>query len=56
MRQFLSHFTAGNRKSQDELRRWGPWVGLGLVLLALCLGWFLLPLHQWMDALQGWFV
>jgi uncharacterized membrane protein YdjX (TVP38/TMEM64 family) len=56
MSQFLSHFTAGNRKSQDELRRWGPWVGLGLVLLALCLGWFLLPLHQWIDALQGWFV
>jgi uncharacterized membrane protein YdjX (TVP38/TMEM64 family) len=22
----------------------------------LCLGWFLLPLHQWMDALQGWFL
>lgn len=51
-------FTAGRRsrksKPAEELRRLAPWVGFGLVLLALCLGWLLLPLHEWMDALQKW--
>jgi uncharacterized membrane protein YdjX (TVP38/TMEM64 family) len=48
--------TARSRKakSHEELHRWGPWVGLGLVLLVLCLGWLLLPLHEWMDGLQHW--
>jgi uncharacterized membrane protein YdjX (TVP38/TMEM64 family) len=26
----------------------------GVFLLLLCLGWFLLPLRQWIDALQSW--
>lgn len=42
-------------KASPELRRWAPWAGFGLVLLALCLGWLLLPLQQWMDGLQHWF-
>jgi uncharacterized membrane protein YdjX (TVP38/TMEM64 family) len=57
MTEFLSFFSPSRsrrKKSRDELRRWGPWVGFGLVLLALCLGWLLLPLHQWMDWLQSW--
>jgi uncharacterized membrane protein YdjX (TVP38/TMEM64 family) len=36
------------------LRRIAPWVGFGLVLLVLCLGWLLLPLREWMDQLQRW--
>lgn len=46
---------ARHRGAEEELRRWGPWVGFALILLALCLGWLLLPLHQWMDGLQHWF-
>jgi uncharacterized membrane protein YdjX (TVP38/TMEM64 family) len=58
MTGFLSSSTArrrGKAKAAKELRRWGPWVGFGLVLLVLCLGWLLLPLHEWMDGLQHWF-
>ncbi|HTZ36948.1 MAG TPA: TVP38/TMEM64 family protein [Stellaceae bacterium] len=36
------------------LREHWPWLVFGLVLLALCLGWLLLPLRQWMDGLQSW--
>lgn len=42
-------------KANPQVRRWAPWVGFGLVLLVLCLGWLLLPLKTWMDALQHWF-
>jgi uncharacterized membrane protein YdjX (TVP38/TMEM64 family) len=38
----------------ESIRRWWPWALGGLVLLGLCLGWFLLPLRDWMDALQSW--
>jgi uncharacterized membrane protein YdjX (TVP38/TMEM64 family) len=41
-------------KTAEDWRRFWPWIGFGLVILALCLGWLLLPLHQWMDALQTW--
>jgi uncharacterized membrane protein YdjX (TVP38/TMEM64 family) len=47
---------ARRREAYETLRRWGPWIAFGLVLLALCLAWLLLPLRAWMDALQGWFV
>lgn len=33
---------------------WWPYVAVGLVLLALCLAWFLLPLQQWIEAVQSW--
>ncbi|HWB48575.1 MAG TPA: TVP38/TMEM64 family protein [Stellaceae bacterium] len=55
MNQLLSSIVPSGRGSRDELRRWGPWAGFALVLLALCLAWLLLPLHAWMDALQHWF-
>jgi uncharacterized membrane protein YdjX (TVP38/TMEM64 family) len=55
MSQFLSHLLLSDDESREELRRWGPWVGFALILLALCLAWFLLPLREWMDALQAWF-
>jgi uncharacterized membrane protein YdjX (TVP38/TMEM64 family) len=55
MSQFLAHLTADHSETREELRRWGPWVGFALVLLALCLVWLLLPLREWMDALQAWF-
>jgi uncharacterized membrane protein YdjX (TVP38/TMEM64 family) len=45
---------ARRREAEENLRRWGPWIVFGLVLLALCLGWLLLPLREWMDALQNW--
>jgi uncharacterized membrane protein YdjX (TVP38/TMEM64 family) len=34
------------------------WVGIGLavVLAGLCIGWLLLPLGEWADALQRWIV
>jgi uncharacterized membrane protein YdjX (TVP38/TMEM64 family) len=57
MTQSLSSRTTRRaRKAEpiEELRRWGPWVAFGFVLLALCLGWLLLPLRQWMDDLQSW--
>jgi uncharacterized membrane protein YdjX (TVP38/TMEM64 family) len=34
--------------------RWWPWGAAGLTLLALCLGWFLLPFQQWIADLQSW--
>ena len=34
--------------------RWWPWAAGGLLLLVLCLGWFLLPLREWIGALQSW--
>lgn len=43
------------RAAKQELRRWGPWAGFAVILLLLCLGWLLLPLHEWMDGLQHWF-
>jgi cobalamin biosynthesis protein CobD/CbiB len=55
MSQLISHLPLSDDESREELRRWGPWIGLTLVLLALCFAWFLLPLHEWMDALQAWF-
>jgi uncharacterized membrane protein YdjX (TVP38/TMEM64 family) len=54
---FLHSSGRPRRRGADEnLRRWAPWIGFGLVLLALCLAWLLLPLGAWMDALQSWFV
>lgn len=54
----LAFFVKKGRSSKatpsDQLRRIAPWVGFGLVLLALCLGWLLLPLREWMDGLQRW--
>jgi uncharacterized membrane protein YdjX (TVP38/TMEM64 family) len=41
-------------QAAKERRRWWPWVAVGLLLLALCLGWFLLPLREWIEALQSW--
>ena len=29
-------------------------MAVGFLLLALCLGWFLLPLREWIEALQSW--
>jgi uncharacterized membrane protein YdjX (TVP38/TMEM64 family) len=55
MSQLLSHLPLSDDESRGELKRWGPRVGLGLILLALCLAWFLLPLREWMDVLQAWF-
>ncbi|HEU0218815.1 MAG TPA: TVP38/TMEM64 family protein [Stellaceae bacterium] len=55
MTQLLSHLPLSDSQTREQLRRLGPWIGLALVLFALCLAWLLLPLHQWMDALQGWF-
>jgi hypothetical protein len=29
-------------------------VAVGFLLLVLCLGWFLLPLREWIEALKSW--
>jgi uncharacterized membrane protein YdjX (TVP38/TMEM64 family) len=46
----------GRRQDQIEnkWRRWWPWAAVGVLLLVLCLGWFLLPLREWIEALQSW--
>ena len=41
-------------QTAKKLPRWWPWAAVGSLLLALCLGWFLLPLREWMEALQSW--
>ena len=42
------------RREPDEWPRWWRWVPIGFLLLTLCLGWFLLPLREWIEALQSW--
>lgn len=56
MAAFSSLIKKGRSKAKpsEELRRIAPWLGFGLLLLALCLGWLLLPLRDWMDGLQHW--
>jgi uncharacterized membrane protein YdjX (TVP38/TMEM64 family) len=41
-------------RAAKERPRWLPWVAVGFLLLVLCLGWFLLPLREWIEALQSW--
>ena len=53
----LSSSIVGSRppgQAAKERRRWWPWAAVGLLLLLLCLGWFLLPLREWIEALQSW--
>ena len=42
------------RRQPDQWPRWWRWAAVGFLLLALCLGWFLLPLREWIEALQSW--
>ena len=51
---FLHHHRRAHRHGSDDWRHWVPWIVFALVLLGLCLGWLLLPLREWMDALQKW--
>jgi uncharacterized membrane protein YdjX (TVP38/TMEM64 family) len=39
-----------------DWRQWSLWAAGGLVLLLLCLGWFLLPLRDWIDGLSSWLI
>src|ERR1700741_3220251 len=41
-------------RAAKEWPRWWPWAVVGFLLLVLCLGWFLLPLREWMEALRSW--
>lgn len=41
-------------RDAKERPRWLPWAAAGFLLLMLCLGWFLLPLREWIEALQSW--
>jgi len=41
-------------QTENKWGRWWPWAAVGFLLLVLCLGWFLLPLREWIDALQFW--
>src|SRR5438477_5562689 len=53
----LTNPIAGSRppgEAAQERHRWWPWAAVGLLLLVLCLGWFLLPLREWIEALQSW--
>jgi hypothetical protein len=51
-RQRSSKSTRGQR--DKERPHWWPWTVVGFLLLVLCLGWFLLPLREWIEALQSW--
>jgi len=42
------------RRQPDQWPRWWRWAVGGFLVLALCLGWFLLPLREWIEALQSW--
>src|SRR5215472_12133226 len=41
-------------QTENKWGRWWPWAAVGFLLLVLCLGWFLLPLREWIEALQSW--
>ena len=41
-------------RADKERPHWWVWALGGVLLLALCLGWFLLPLRAWIEALQYW--
>ncbi|HEY1799031.1 MAG TPA: TVP38/TMEM64 family protein [Stellaceae bacterium] len=43
-----------SRNAKSDWREWAHWAGFGVVIAALCGGWLLLPLREWMDALQSW--
>jgi uncharacterized membrane protein YdjX (TVP38/TMEM64 family) len=45
------------RRWKDTLqkcRRGLPWAAGALALVVLCLGWFLLPMQEWIEGLQSW--
>jgi uncharacterized membrane protein YdjX (TVP38/TMEM64 family) len=45
----------GRRSERAGKRRgWWPWAIVAVLLLALCLGWLLLPLRAWVEASQSW--
>jgi uncharacterized membrane protein YdjX (TVP38/TMEM64 family) len=41
-------------QADKERPRWRAWAVVGVILLVLCLSWFLLPLREWIEALQSW--
>ncbi|MBV8506220.1 MAG: TVP38/TMEM64 family protein [Alphaproteobacteria bacterium] len=41
-------------QADKERPHWWLWAVIGILLLALCLSWFLLPLREWIEALQSW--
>lgn len=43
-----------SRGAKRDWREWARWIGFALVLAVLCGAWLLLPLREWMDALQSW--
>jgi uncharacterized membrane protein YdjX (TVP38/TMEM64 family) len=43
-----------SRGATRDWRGWAGWAGVALVLAVLCGAWLLLPLREWMDALQSW--
>ena len=45
------------RRRKGAPLRWQralPWVAGTLALLVLCLGWFLLPMQEWIEGFQSW--
>jgi uncharacterized membrane protein YdjX (TVP38/TMEM64 family) len=50
---FMTRSKSASRAAR-EWPRWWPWAIAGFLLLVLCLGWFLLPLREWIGALQSW--
>jgi uncharacterized membrane protein YdjX (TVP38/TMEM64 family) len=45
---------AGN--SDDRGRYWPAWIGAGVLLLVIGLGWYLLPVSAWLGALRDYVV
>jgi uncharacterized membrane protein YdjX (TVP38/TMEM64 family) len=49
--------TRGGRnpvRPSDGPQHWWPWIAIAALLLVLCLGWFMLPLREWMETAQSW--
>ena len=47
----------GRRQPDQAEKKWPRgwlWAAVGFLLLMLCLGWLLLPLREWIEALQSW--
>jgi uncharacterized membrane protein YdjX (TVP38/TMEM64 family) len=51
------HNEGGNRLVRGGVRRAGVgWIGAGALLVAIALGWYLLPLGDWALVLRAWIV
>lgn len=46
----------GRRASREQRTRRLGWIGAGALLVAIGIGWYLLPLGDWLQSLRDWIV